>query len=460
METILAVDDELSVQESYRMILGTQYHLLVAAGGEAALDCLEKRHVDLLLLDLTMPEMSGMEVLERLEARGDATPILVVTASNTVTAAVQVMKRGARDFVTKPFDVDDLRGRVEDVLTEQRERRELLAYRGRDVATPDDIVGEAPCWREALAKAHMAMAVDSTVLLTGETGTGKDVLAKAIHRGSRRGRAFVPLSCCAIPKDLIESELFGVERGAYTGAYEARAGKLRLANGGTLFLDEIGEMPLEAQMKLLRVLQDGCFYPVGGEKLVEGDVRFICATNRPLDQALEEGRFRRDLYYRINVLPIEVPPLRQRREDIPALIAHFVAKHGARINAMIREVTPRALSRFMVYHWPGNVRELENTIERILVCYGKEHVIRAEFLEEIMPKTRMESFSDLDGFDGLPLQHATRRLEQHLIRKALERCNYVQSRTAKLLGTTRRVLKYKMDQLEIEPSSKQKSMTG
>lgn len=460
MDTILAVDDELSVQESYRMILGRSFHLLVASDGAAALDCLGRHRVDVLLLDLTMPGISGIQVLREMASRGDATPTLVVTASNAVTAAVDAMKLGACDYITKPFDVDDLRARIDAVLEEKRKRSEFLASVSRPQGVFQDVVGDAPCWRDALAKAQRAMDVDSTVLLTGETGTGKDVVAQAIHKGSRGERAFVPLSCCAIPRELIESELFGVERGAYTGAVESRTGKMQLAAAGTLFLDEIGEMPVETQAKLLRVLQDGCFYPVGGDRLVKVNVRFICATNRPLDQAVAEGRFRQDLFYRINVLPIALPPLRQRREDIPPLLAHFLLKHGPRAQARLTEIAPRAMARLLAHHWPGNVRELENVVERLVACYGQEHIIRPEFLDDIVPRSRLQPLSELDSFEGLPLQQATRRLEQHLIRRALERCNYVQSHTAQLLGTTRRVLKYKMDQLEIETPTRQDSMSG
>jgi len=299
--------------------------------------------------------------------------------------------------------------------------------------------------------------VDSTVLVTGETGTGKDVLARAIHfGGTRKDKPFVPLSCCAIPANLVESELFGLTKGAFTGATESRIGKMQVADGGTLFLDEIGEMPIEAQGKLLRVLQEGTFYAVGGNREIEVDVRFICATNRPFDKAIEEGLFRQDLFYRINVLPVTMPPLRKRREDIPKLVAHFVAKHGPRVNSRVQDFEPRAMSRLMSCRWPGNVRELENTVERILVCNRGETVIRAEFLNGIVANDGSTDVNGLEDFAGLPLQEATQRLERHLIKKALERCDYVQSQAAESLGTTRRILKYKMDQLGIsEPDGKQ-----
>jgi DNA-binding NtrC family response regulator len=293
--------------------------------------------------------------------------------------------------------------------------------------------------------------VDSTVLITGESGTGKDLLARAIHSGGKRAKqAFVTLSCCAIPQPLVESELFGHEKGAFTGATERRIGKMQAADHGTLFLDEIGEMPIEAQTKLLRVLQDGRFYPVGSTKVIEVDLRFICATNRSLPEAIAKGTFREDLYYRINVLPIEMPPLRRRREDIPKLAARFIAKHAPRVNAKSVACDPQAMARLVAYPWPGNVRELENTIERVLVCHRTESVITAECLRGILPEGTEEAGPDLGEFDGLPIEEAVARLERRLITRALERAGNVQSRASELLGTTRRILKYKMDQLGID----------
>ena len=450
MQTILAIDDEPSIRESYRMILGDTYRVYLAEDGAAGLEVLNEKHVDLILLDLTMPRMGGMEFLEHMEKRGEMIPVLIVTGSNTVDIAVQAIKKGAREFVIKPFDLDDLLSLVDRTLDELRERRELTTLREQGSAGFDHIIGDAPTLMEALAKARQAMEVDSTVLITGETGTGKDVLARAVHfGGKRKAKPFVPLSCCAIPANLVESELFGLTKGAFTGATESRVGKMQVADGGTLFLDEIGEMPIEAQSKLLRVLQEGTFYPVGGNREIEVDVRFICATNRPFDKAIEEGLFRQDLYYRINVLPITMPPLRKRREDIPKLVAHFVAKHGPRVNSRVRDFEPRAMARLMACQWPGNIRELENTVERILVCNSNERVIRAEFLNGIVAGQGGTEVNGLEDFAGLPLQEATQRLERHLIKKALEQCNNVQSQAAETLGTTRRILKYKMDQLGI-----------
>lgn len=461
MQTILAIDDESSVRESYRVIFPDEYRLLLAEDGAKGLEILESKNVDLILLDLTMPGLSGADFLAQLAGRGDATPVIVVTASNTVEAAVACMKHGAREFVIKPFDVEDLTRLVERTLDEVRSRRELSVLREQRVAGFENMVGSSPALLSVLARARQAMAVSSTVLITGETGTGKDILARAIHFGSdRREKPYVPLSCCAIPANLVESELFGHARGAFTGATENRVGKMQIADRGTLFLDEIGEMPLEAQSKLLRVLQDGCFYAVGGTKLIEVDVRFICATNRDFEKSIKDGIFREDLFYRINVLPLEMPALRKRREDIPELIAHFVDLHSARVGAKAREFTPRALSRLMMYDWPGNVRELENAVERILVCFREEPVIQAEFLDGIIDRPKVDSVERLADFEGLPIEEATNRLERFLISRALRRFNHVQSQAAEYLGTTRRILKYKMDQLGIPAEAGPKSMAG
>jgi DNA-binding NtrC family response regulator len=457
MQTILAIDDERSVRESYRMILGDSHRLLLADNGVEGLRVFDEKHVDLILLDLSMPEMTGMAFLAELERRGETTPVVVVSGSNSVHSAVDAMKHGARDFLVKPFDVDDLTRLINKLLTEVRMRRELAALREQGETGIANIVGQSPALRATIAKAQLAMRVDSTVLITGPTGCGKDVIARAIHHGSpRKHKPFVPISCCAIPSNLIESELFGHVKGAFTGASDNRIGKMQVADGGTLFLDELGEMPMEAQAKLLRVLQDGCFYPVGGNKQIEVDVRFVCATNRDLSKAIAQGLFREDLYYRVNVLPVETPSLAQRREDIPLLVAHFVAKHGPRVNATTAGFTPKAIARLSAYDWPGNIRELENTVERILVCHGQEAMIGPEQLEGLLPGARKATAEGLSDLDGLPLEEATQRLERHLILRALERCNFVQSQAADVLGTTRRILKYKMDQLGIagdEPES-------
>jgi two-component system response regulator AtoC len=452
MQTILAIDDERSVRTSYDAILAGSYRVIHAENGASALHLLETNHVDLAILDLMMPGLSGMDLLEQFAARGWDFPVVVVTALKSVDMAVKAMKRGAFDYILKPFDVDEILLTVERALTQHRHTQALAALREADALEFDAIIGESPALTRVLELARNAMRVDSTVLLSGESGTGKDLLARCIHSGGpRQAEAFVPVSCCAIPEPLVESELFGHERGAFTGAVEKRIGKIQVANQGTLFLDEIGEMPLETQAKLLRVLQDGQFYPVGSSKAIESDVRFICATNRDLRERIQAGKFREDLFYRVNVLPIILPPLRQRREDIPLLTSHFLAKHAPRVNARATRFAPDALALLAAHEWPGNIRELENIVERALVHHADVSEIGVEHLEGLLQVRAGRSVETWAEFEGLPMEEATARLERHLILRALERAEYVQSRAADLLGTTRRILKYKMDQLEISP---------
>lgn len=450
MRTILAIDDESSVRAAYKAALGDNYELLFAEHGAQGLELIETHHADLILLDLTMPKLSGQEVLRRLQEQGSTTPVVVVSASDTVTAAVACMKLGAADYVLKPFDLDALLLTIDRLLAGNRARNELKAFREKELTGFDSIIGSSPRLLETLQKARQAMDVRSTVLITGENGTGKDLVARAIHTGGPRAdHAFVPLSCCAIPSQLIESELFGYEKGSFTGADERRTGKLQVADGGTLFLDEIGEMPMDAQVKLLRVLQDSAFFPIGSHKEIRVDIRVISATNRNLMEAIKQNIFREDLYYRLNVLHIEMPALRERREDIPELVAHFMAKHGPRVNAKTKRISQAAMTKLAAHRWPGNVRELENTVERILVYYGTEEVIEGEHAAALLPSKTApdDSVDSLGELENLPLEEATQLLERRMILRALEQSNQVVSRAADMLGTTRRILKYKMDQL-------------
>lgn len=456
MKTVLAVDDELSVREAYRLILSDKYRVLQAEDGPSALKILGETHVDLVLLDMVMPSMSGMEVLDAISKTDRDTPVIVVTAVKSVASAVDAIKRGAREYIIKPFDVDELALKVDQTIADHQKDCELTLLREAELQGFESIVGDSTALVQALTMAKRAMQVDSTVLITGESGTGKDLIARAIHAGgSRAKKAFVAVACCAIPQQLVESELFGHEKGSFTGATEKRIGKMQVADRGTLFLDEIGEMPLEAQSKLLRVLQDGRFYPVGSTKVIEVDVRFVCATNRNLRDAIAQNIFREDLFYRINVLNIEMPPLRNRREDIPSLVNFFIAKQRLRINAKVKRFAPDAMAAMSRYDWPGNVRELQNMVERILVMNMGVEEIRPEHLNGILTPSRPSADSapvpsSLSEFEGLTLEEATRRVERHLITRALENANYVQSRAAEALGTTRRILKYKMDQLGID----------
>ncbi len=455
MQTILAIDDERSVRETFRIALSDQYAVITAEDGSAGLEALERAAVDLIILDHVMPKMDGLEFLRAMRDRGWQTPVIMVTALNSVNVAVDAMKLGARDYLIKPFDIEQLVLLIARVLAGERERSAARAVPESEPGGFEAFAGSSAALQEALDLAREAAAIDSTLLVTGESGSGKDLLARAIHTaGPRRDGPFVHVSCCALPSQLIESELFGHERGAFTGASERRIGKLQAASGGTAFLDEIGEMSLEAQTKLLHVLQENAFYPIGAAEPVHVDVRFICATNRDLEAAIAQGEFREDLYYRINVLPITMPPLRKRREDIGELVEHFTQKYAGKVNASGVRFGLGAVARLAAHNWPGNVRELENVVQRVLIRRRHKEVIDAEDLDTILPDGSQgrPEWSGVEELEGLPLEQATAQVEARLIRRALQRCGYVQSRAAELLGTTRRVLKYKMDQLDIPPA--------
>ena len=459
MQTILAVDDERSILEAYRMIFDRRYRLLTASSGEEALRVLETEDPDLMLLDLMMGGISGHDVLEAIREKESPGPdVLVVTAMNSVSHAVQAMKAGARDYLIKPFDVEEIQLVIERLLEARKNRRELQRLRDAEATDVNALVGESEAFGAMLTMARRAMLVESTVLITGESGTGKDMLARAIHGGGVRADGpFVHVPCCALPDSLVESELFGHERGAFTGAHDRHVGFVQLADTGTAFLDEIGDMSSSAQARLLHVLQNAEVMPVGSARPTQVDVRFICATNRDLSGLIRDGKFREDLYYRINVVHIEVPPLRQRREDIPPLAGHFLQKYAARVGARAGTLTPDAMSTLAGYSWPGNVRELENVIQRALVLYRDEEAITREHIETIVDGGVASTFKTLQELEGLGLTEAVARIERHLIERALAQSGNVQSRAADLLGTTRRILKYKMDQLGIEQADNESS---
>lgn len=451
MQKILTIDDEPSVRQSYQAILEGRFSVSAAATVDEGLAMIDAQYFDLILLDLMMPGRSGNDMLEILQERADDTPVVVVSGISSVETAVEAMRRGAREFVLKPFDVDQLFSTIERILSEDRRDRELSTLREEKAFRFDGLVGASPAFNNIVGHARKAALSDATVLVTGESGTGKDMMARAIHTAGRRSDGpFVHVSCCALPEQLVESELFGHVRGAFTGATDKRTGKVKVADGGTLFLDEIGEMPLATQAKFLQLLQDSRFTPVGSDKTIEADVRFVCATNRNLQEAVAAGTFRQDLYYRINVVHLEMPPLRQRREDIAPLVNHFMEKHRQRSASCVTSFAPDAMTALATYDWPGNIRELENIMQRLLVLHADEKVLRAEHVNPMTGATADPSAGSISDFDGLPLQDAIAQLERHLIERALERAGNVQSQAAELLGTTRRILKYKMDQLGID----------
>ena len=470
---VLIVDDESSVRESLQMILSRLYQVSVAEDGEEALTLLEagaKPAVaknggqeglpDLVLLDVMMPGLDGIGILEQLSEKYPQLPVVMLTASTTVRTAVEAMKIGAVDYLSKPFDVDELLSLIEEVLDEGAKGRNHPTHvstfehrRPESTAVAGDFgsaVGQHPVMLDLYKRIDQVAVRDTTILITGESGTGKEVIAREIHRRSPRvGGPFIALNCAAIPETLIESELFGHEKGAFTHAVDRRIGHFELADHGTLFLDEIGELSLNVQVKMLRFLQSQEFYRVGHSKPIHVDVRILAATNRNLATAIEEGSFRQDLFYRINVVSLEMPPLRDRSEDVPRLIEHFIRKLSPLYANRAPSISSDALATLCRYSWPGNVRELENVVESLLALSAADEIGMQDL------PTRLRASADDAGLrdqvlgGSIPFEEAERAFERDLIIKALERSDYVQTRAAELLGISRRILKYKMDKLGI-----------
>jgi DNA-binding NtrC family response regulator len=440
--TILVIEDE----EKQRRVVGL--HLAAAdyevkGAGTAEEGWKLAGDVDLILTDLKLPGMDGLALLEKLKAQNSHTPVIVMSAFSTVENAVEAMKRGAVDFLPKPFSLDHLSVVVEKALEvsklrdENRELREALGERYKF----ENIIGVSPAMQDIFATIMRVAPTRATVLLAGESGVGKDMIARAIHQHSpRKDRPFVKINCTAIPENLMESELFGYEKGAFTGANISKPGKFEQANTGTVMLDEIGDVPASVQVKLLRILQEREFERLGSNKTQQTDVRVIAATNVDLRAALEQGTFREDLYYRLNVVPMNIPPLRERKEDIPYLVDYFVKKFGG-------EISEGALERLVSYHWPGNVRELENVIERsILLAKGPRVEADDIKIESGIGRARPAFSTDAFLPEGMTLD----QYEQSIIREALKRANGNKSQAARLLGLTRNALRYRLTQMGIE----------
>ena len=378
MASILIVDDERNTCEALAVILRREGHTVSsAASGDAALSCLQDFSTDLVLSDVKMPGMDGLSLLSRVKSQHPGLPVVMMSGHSDVIAAVEALKQGAFDYLVKPFGKEDVLRAVQKALAMRAVLVENMALKlqVQNHSARSRVVGGSAAWRRVCAMVDQVAPARATVLLTGESGTGKELIAGLLHRLSPRAeRPFITLNAAALPDTLLEAELFGYEKGAFTGALQRKPGRFELADGGSLFLDEIGEMPMGVQTKLLRVLQEGTFERLGGTRTLRVDVRIITATNKALEQEVAAQRFRADLYYRINVIAIQLPPLRERREDIPLLVAHFL-RHYARENSKtITTVHPQALHRLQLYDWPGNVRELENVIERAVVLASSQTI--------------------------------------------------------------------------------------
>jgi two-component system NtrC family response regulator len=449
---VLLIDDD----ESFRSILEYNlkqagYEVVSVSNGRKGLKRLEAAPFPVVITDIKMPEMDGLEVLRKVKEQYPETMVIMITAYGSIEMAVEAMREGAYDYITKPLNRDALLMTLEKALQYRHLKEENLRLKQElgERFQADQIVGSSGPMKALVQQLRRVAETDATVLITGETGTGKELVARAIHYHSRRkDDPLVALNCAAIPRDLLESELFGHVKGAFTGAARERKGKFHAANGGTLFLDEIGNMDVSLQAKLLRVLEDQQVTRVGEEKSVKVDVRVLAATNRDLQAAVEAGEFREDLYFRLNVIPLRIPPLREREGDIPLLVQHFV-----RVFAPGRDVRvdPDVLAAFEAYHWPGNVRELENVIERMLI-FETEDVLVPEALPQEIVKGTLKIRLGSEGFvqlppEGIPLEE----LEREVVVKALEINGWNQVRAAKFLGVPRHILLYRMEKYRIRP---------
>jgi len=453
MARVLVVDDEPGVQESLRMLLKDACEVATAGHVEAALQAIAAAPPDLILLDLVMPGRSGLDLLAELAERGVRTPVIVLTATKTVATAVEAMKLGAADYVTKPFEVDALRIKVQRLLEQCALAAEVERLRDEVSRRTQlgGLIGRSDRMQEVFRAIERVAQSRASVLLTGESGTGKELVARAIHElGPRASGPFVALNCAAIPETLIESELFGHERGAFTDARERRIGKFEAASGGTLLLDEIGELAPSVQAKLLRALQERSIERVGGSAPIPVDVRVVAATHRDLEREVAAGRFRADLYYRIHVVPIALPPLRERREDVRLLAEHFLSRAEAETGRRLR-LSPPALAALERYPWPGNVRELENAIEHALALAEGERVEVTDLPPAVAQSERVGALQDEVRAGRLGLEDAVGRFEMDLILEALTGAGWNQTRAAESLGVTRRLLKLKMDRYGIVP---------
>jgi two-component system, NtrC family, response regulator AtoC len=449
MPTILIIEDEAKMRRLLELNLSEDgFKTLSAADAEAGLKLLASQPIDLVLTDLKLPGMSGLELLQAVKQQSAALPVVVMTAFGSVETAVDAMKAGATDYVLKPFSLAEMRMVVRkelDVSRLREENRSLREALGEKYSHPN-IVARSAKMQEVLATVERVAPTNSTVLLGGESGVGKDLIARAIHEKSRRASGpFIKINSTAIPENLLESELFGYEKGAFTGATTSKPGKFELADKGTLFLDEIGDVPPAIQVKLLRVLQEREFERLGGTRTVKVDVRLIAATNRDLRAALEEGTFREDLYYRLNVVPIDIPPLREHKEDIPDLVGLFLKKFAHDSGCQIKTISSEAVNLLLRHHWPGNVRELQNIIERACALAKTD---KLEIGDIHLDAQRNKAGSVGDGF--LPEGMTLDQWEDEMIREALKRAEGNKSQAARLLGLSRNALRYRLSKIGIE----------
>ncbi|MDX9723395.1 MAG: sigma-54 dependent transcriptional regulator [Myxococcota bacterium] len=457
MANILIVEDNETLREGIAIVVKRMGHTpYMCASGAAALEVFSRRSIDFTISDLKMEGMDGLQVLRAIRREDPEALVMIITAHGSIEVAVEAMKEGAFDFITKPFPQDVLRLKLEKALSVRLQRERLQQeneYLRNDAAVPkfEDIIGQSASMLRTFDLVRKLAPADSTVHIFGESGTGKELIAQALHELSpRRNKAFVRVNCGALAESLLESELFGHEKGAFTGAHKRRLGRFEVAEGGTLLLDEIADISAGMQVKLLRVLQEREFERVGGSSTVKVDVRVISATRKDLRAEVEAGRFREDLYYRLHIIPIVIPPLRERRDDIPLLARHFIKKLAARTRSGVQDLSSDALSALSCYHWPGNVRELENAIEQAMI-FADDDKIRAEHLPSHLRAASPSEVLDVPE-DGRSLPEILDDLERQLILRAFRKAKGVKTETARLLGVKTSALYYKLDKYGIDES--------
>ncbi|HDI00318.1 MAG TPA: sigma-54-dependent Fis family transcriptional regulator [Firmicutes bacterium] len=450
MANILVIEDNETMLEGISRTLERMGHRVVGVpDGLQGLEVCRKGDIDLVIADYRMQPMDGMEVLERVKRMDEDIDVVIITAYGTIELAVEAMKKGASDFITKPFSPDELKVRIDKVLEfrKARQRSQRLAdenlYLRQEIEVQyGEMVGSSEKMRKVFEKIEKVARTDSSVIIYGESGTGKELVARALHyRSPRREGPFVKVNCAALAEGVLESELFGHEKGAFTGAIRRKKGKFELANTGTIFLDEVGDIPPAIQVKLLRVLQEKEIERVGGEGPIKVDVRIVAATNRDLPKMVEEGKFREDLFYRLHVIPIYLPPLRERKEDIPELVRHFLRKKCAQLGRKVPEVDPKALELLMEYDWPGNVRELENVLERAIVLCEGDRIGPSDL--PLLVEREGDVLRVPEG--EVPLPEMLESLEKQLIERALEKARGVKAEAARILGIKTSTLYYKME---------------
>jgi DNA-binding NtrC family response regulator len=458
-KTVLVVDDDEGMRDTLCAILKRDYRVLPVPTAEAAVPVLRAEPVDLMLLDVRLPGMNGLELLRLVKDESPLVEVIMISAVSEVETAVQAMKHGAYHYITKDFEYDGLRSLVQHASERQDLNRRVatLSAQVADEGEREFVAGPSSVIRGVLDLVQKVAPLSATVLILGESGTGKELLARMIHRASaNRDGAFLAVNMSAIPSELVESVLFGHERGSFTGAHKLQLGKFELAAGGTLFLDEIGDLRHDLQSKLLRALQENEIERVGGHKSIRTDFRLICATNTDLERAVAEGRFREDLYYRINVVPIRLPPLRERPEDVPELVRFFIRRYAARFRKPVEGISDSALRVLAAHRWPGNVRELENLVERVVAVNDKGWID-----DEDLPLEYhlAEIDADLRARETL-LQDAVTAFERSFILRSLERCDWNVTATARYLGIPLSTLKHKMGRLEIREIARRLRSSG